>query len=98
MTITKPGRLRLAELTSGVGAVVLGTGLGVLAADRLGRFGLPLLLVGLVAHAWGMFDKHRVERQANAPDVWWEPIAYWACWGLLAVLGAGLMARLSGVI
>ena len=45
MTIGRPDRLRLAELTSGVGAVVLGIGLGVLTADSLGRFGLPLLLV-----------------------------------------------------
>lgn len=98
MTVAKPGRLRLAELTSGVGAVVLGIGLGALAADRIGSFGLPLLLVGLAAHAWGMYDKHRLERQADAPDVWWEPAAYWFCWGLLAILATGVMARLTNVI
>lgn len=98
MTIAKPERRRVAELTSGVGAVVLGIGLGVLAADRVGRFGLPLLLVGAAVHAWGMFDKHRLERQADAPSVWWEPVAYWTCWGLFAVLAASVMARLAGVI
>jgi glucan phosphorylase len=81
-----------------MGAVVLGIGLGVLAADRLGRVGLPLLLVGLVVHAWGMFDKHRLERQANAPDVWWASVTYWTCWMLLAVLGIGLASRLTGII
>jgi len=98
MIVAKPGRRRLAELTSGVGALVLGVGLGVLVADGLGRFGIPLLLVGAVAHAWGMFDKHRLERQAAAPTVWWEPLVYWACLGLLAVLTAGAMARLAGVL
>ncbi|SCZ08476.1 hypothetical protein [Microvirga guangxiensis] len=98
MTVARSDRLRLAELTSGAGALVLGVGLGVLAADRLGRFGLPLLLVGAAVHAWGMLDRHRLKRRADAPDAWWEPVAYWTCWGLLAVLAAGLMARLSGVI
>lgn len=51
MTTAKPARLRLAELTSGVGAVVLGIGFGVLAASHIGAFGLPLLLIGLVIHA-----------------------------------------------
>lgn len=63
MTIGRPDRLRLAELTSGVGAVVLGIGLGVLTADSLGRFGLPLLLVGLVeGAAWpdGPSDRRMV--------------------------------------
>lgn len=94
MTFAKPERLRLAELTSSVGAVVLGIELRVLAADRLDRLGLPLLLVGSAVHAWGMFDKHRLERQAGTPDAWWGPVAYWSCWGLLAILAAGFMLRL----
>jgi hypothetical protein len=94
----RPERLRLAELTSGVGAVVLGVGLGVLTAEHLSLFGLPLLLIGAAAHGWGMFDKHRLERQAGAQNPWWEPVAYWACWGLLAFLAVGLVARLAGVI
>jgi uncharacterized membrane protein YecN with MAPEG domain len=94
--VAKPSRRRLAELTSGVGALVLGIGLGVLAADRLYRFGIPLLLVGAVAHAWGMFDKHRLERQADAPNVWWELLVYWVCWILLGLAGLGAAVRLSG--
>ncbi|MPR06159.1 hypothetical protein [Microvirga tunisiensis] len=79
MNFARPERLRLAELTSGLRAVVLGVGLGVLAADRIDSFRFPLLLVGLVAHAWGMYDKHHLEREADAPDAWWEPVAYWSC-------------------
>ena len=91
MTVAKLDRLRFAELASGVGAVVLGVGLGVLAADQFGSLGLPLLLVGAAVHAWGMYDKHRLERQSDASAVWWEPVAYWTCWGLLAVLAGGVM-------
>jgi len=98
MTVTRPDRQRLAELTSGMGAVALGIGLGALAAGFIGSLGLPLLLVGAAVHAWGMYDKHRLERQAGGPDAWWEPVAYWTCWGLLALLAAGLVARLSGAV
>ena len=98
MNAVRPDRLRLAELTSGVGAVVLGVGLGALAASRIGSLGLPLLLVGLVVHAWGMYDKHRLERQADSPDAWWGPVAYWTCWSLLALLAVGLAGRLSGIV
>ncbi|KLK93813.1 hypothetical protein AA309_07315 [Microvirga vignae] len=97
MTVARPERLRLAELMSGLGAVVLGVGLGVLAADRLGRVGFPLLLVGLVVHAWGMYDKHRLERRADAVDAWWEPVAYWTCWVLLGTIALGVIGRLLGL-
>ena len=98
MTVARPERLRLAELTSGIGAVVLGIGLGALFGERLGGLSFPVLIIGMVAHGWGMFDKHRQERQALAPDAWWEPVVYWICWGLLTVLAAGVMARLAAVI
>jgi len=39
-----------------------------------------------------------LERRAEAPEAWWEPVAYWVCWGLLAILAVVLMARLAGVI
>jgi hypothetical protein len=97
VTVARPGRLRLAELTSGIGAVVLGVGLGVLAADRLGHVGLPLLLVGLGVHGRGMYDKHHLERRANAEDVWWEPVAYWTCWVLLGAIALGIIGRLLGL-
>ena len=55
------GRVKGAELLSGVGAVVLGAGLGLLFSNLLKPFTVPLLIVGLLTHAWGMFDKHRLE-------------------------------------
>src|SRR5215211_795186 len=76
-------------LTSGVGALVLGIGLGALLGKVLGGFGLPLLIAGALVHGWGMFDKHRLEQRAGVPDVRWHVIAYWACWLLLALMALG---------
>ena len=79
-------RLRLAELTSGLGAGVLGVGVGVLFASTLRTIALPMLVIGLAMHAWGMADKHRLEAQTAKPTPWWSAAFYWICWiALLAV-------------
>ncbi|RDI57165.1 hypothetical protein [Microvirga subterranea] len=62
MTVARPDRLRLPNLTSGIGVAVAGAGIGVLAASRIGSLGLPLLFIGAAAHAWGMEAKHRLEQ------------------------------------
>ena len=85
----------MAELTSGVGAVVLGIGLGVLLSGPLSGWGVPLLLLGILVHGWGMYDKHCLERAANAPEVWWETALFWLCWVLLAV---GVLAAAGRVL
>jgi predicted MFS family arabinose efflux permease len=94
----RTGRLRLAELTSSVGALVLGIGLGALLGNVLGGFGLPLLMAGALVHAWGMFDKHRLEQRTGAPDVRWHVVAYWACWLLLALMALGVAGRLMALL
>lgn len=89
-------RLRLAELTSAVGAGVLGVGVGLL----LGRWaafegaGLPPLVVGLLLHAWGMTDKHRI--QSDLPQPAWSTALYWICWACLGLLALFVLARLVG--
>ena len=98
MSHARPDRLRLAELTSGIGALVLGVGLGALAGERLQGLGVLLLIAGMAAHAWGMVDKHRLERRAGAPEAWWEPLAYWSCWGLLGLLALGVGGRFAGML
>lgn len=82
------GRARVAELTSSLGALVLGMGLGILLSKWLADVGIWILLGGAVAHAWGMYDKNRLEQSAGAPDVWWHVYAYWLCW---LVLGVGAL-------
>jgi hypothetical protein len=86
-------RLRVAELTSSLGAGVLGVGIGVLAASSLGGLGWPILFAGLLLHAWGMTDKHRIEAKQGAPRVWWSTLLYWICWAFLAALVAYVIWR-----
>lgn len=84
--ITDTARLKRAELTSGVGALVLGVGLGALFAAYLGGAGLAVFLTGLLLHVWGMYDKHRLERGTTAAWVWWADLLYWVCWVALVLL------------
>jgi Mn2+/Fe2+ NRAMP family transporter len=91
---SKGSRLKLAELTSGIGAIVLGLGLGVVAGRLLAGIGLPLLISGLLLHGWGMYDKHRLESGA-VPQPWWATALYWICWALLAGLAAYLLLTLG---
>jgi hypothetical protein len=79
-------RLRVAELSSSFGAGVLGLGIGVLVASYITGLGWPILVVGLVLHAWGMADKHRIESQQGVPRVWWSTLLYWVCWTAFAAI------------
>ncbi len=88
---TSDSRLRLAELTSALGAGILGVGIGALAASFLRGFGIPILIVGIVLHAWGMTDKHRLEAGAARPA--WSTALYWICWVVLAGLATVLVVR-----
>ena len=77
-------RLKLAELTSSIGALVLGVGLGALFARWFAPAAGFVALVGVVAHAFGMWDKHRLEAAVPAQSGPWVVGLYWICWLLLA--------------
>jgi hypothetical protein len=47
---------------------------------------LPILIAGVVVHAWGMLDKHRVEREADLLRPWRATLLYWVCWLSLGAL------------
>jgi len=79
-------RLKLAELTSGVGALVLGVGLGALFPNWFSpRAGL-IAFAGLSLHAFGMWDRHRLEAVGQTENRPWVVALYWVCWLLLAVV------------
>jgi hypothetical protein len=59
-------RLKLAELTSGVGALVLGVGLGALCAAWVGPAAGFVTVAGVLVHAFGMWDRHRLESDTLA--------------------------------
>jgi len=82
-----------AELLSSVGAGVLGAGLALLLAEALAPYAVAILLVGLCAHAWGMFERHRLERQVRAARLWWVEALYWSCWFALAALAIAIATR-----
>lgn len=82
----KASRMKKAELLSVVGALILGIGLGLLFSSFLNPYAIPVLLVGLLMHAWGMFDKHRLETASSGVRLWWAELLYWVCWIALFVL------------
>lgn len=88
------GRIKRAELLSSVGAGVLGGGLALLFAKTLGPYAIPILLIGLLGHAFGMYQKHQLEQQGTSIRIWWMEALYWFCWLILIVLLAIIIIRL----
>ena len=78
--------IKAAELVSGLGAIVLGAGLALVAPEWLRRYAIPLLVGGLVVHGIGMSLKYRMEAR-RGPALWWERALFWLCWACLAGLG-----------
>lgn len=89
-----PRAAKGAELASGIGAIVLGAGLALLAPALLSAYAVPILAAGIVVHGTGMTLKHRLESAARAP-IWWETALFWLCWGVLAILAVGLVVRMA---
>jgi hypothetical protein len=86
-------RLKRAELASGIGAGVLGAGIGLLFSRILGTYAVPMLITGVFLHAWGMFDKHRLERGSAVQAPWWSTALYIVCWAALLLLAVYIMVR-----
>lgn len=86
-------RTKLADLSSGVGALVLGGGLGALFPGWFAPAAGFITLSGLALHAFGMWDKHRLETAADAENPVWVTVLYWLCWLALAGLLAVLLLR-----
>lgn len=82
-----------AELIAGLGAVILGIGIGALPALRLQARTMWFLLAGILIHGWGMFDKHRLETKSGSVEPWTNAL-YWICWLLLGALFLYVAARL----
>jgi len=84
-------RLKLAELTSGLGALVLGVGIGALFPNWFAPAAGVIAFAGLFLHAFGMWDKHRLERAGHGASPRWAVALYWVCWLLLVAVLAALL-------
>lgn len=85
------GTAKAAELASGLGAVVLGSGLALVLPVWLRQYAVPLLVVGAVVHGVGMTLKYRLEAHARQP-LWWKHALFRGCWACLAGLGLWIAA------
>lgn len=86
--------IRRAEILSTTGAGVLGAGIGLLLGRWLAPFALALLVVGIAAHAWGMYARHQLDSRTGVVRARWEEPVYWLCW--IALGGVVAYAFLSG--
>jgi len=86
-------RLKLAALTSGIGALVLGVGLGALFSPWFASAAGFIVVAGVAAHGFGMWDKHRLEAQAHVESAPWVVALYWVCWLLRAAVVVLLFVR-----
>lgn len=82
-----------ADLLASVGAGVLGAGLALVLAEYLSAYTVPLLIVGLVSHAWGMYAKHRLGLRAGQLPQRWMEWLYWGCWIALGVTALWIAVR-----
>lgn len=87
------GRVKAADLASGLGAMALGAGLALLAHAVLAPYALHLLVIGLIVHGGGMTLKNRWENDQRGRQLW-ERALFWLCWLLLAVLVVWMVSRL----
>jgi hypothetical protein len=85
-------QLKLAEVTSGIGALVLGVGLGALFPQWFAPAAGLMALAGVVTHSYGMWEKHRLEAPTGAAGGPWAIALYWVCWLLLAAVVVVLLA------
>lgn len=81
-------RLKIADLASTIGALVIGFGAGAWWAPTQRVGALVVGAIGIVLHSAGMYEKHRLERGSAAEQLKWVQVLYWLCWVMLAALAA----------
>ena len=83
-----------AELLGATGVFLLGTGVGAWFSARLASYVVPLLILGGLCHAVGMYWNHRLKAAQGIAQPGWYRALYWLCWLILTVLATILFVRL----
>jgi len=86
------GQVKIGVLASGLGAGILGAGVGVYLAQYLGSYAGPLITIGLAVQIWGVLESLNLD--ANVPRIWSAEVLYWVFWVVLVVIGALVLSRL----
>ena len=96
-------KLKLAELTSTIGAGVLGFGLGIYFFKIITINEYIILLIGIALHSLGMYFKHILEKRLYnlhseiiTTSPLWVTAVYWLCWLLLGVFLIYLWMKMQG--
>ena len=84
--------IKRAELLSSLGTGVIGVAIGLMFANILAAYTLLILLLGLISHSLGMFQKHRLE-ECKQLRIWWAEFLYWLCWLALVALLVYIIIR-----
>lgn len=87
-------KMKWAQLLSTLGAGVLGAGIALLFPNILAAYTIPILLLGLAAHAVGMLQMRGIEQKSSRLRVGWMEALYWFCWLALAGLFLYILIRL----
>lgn len=85
---------KVAELTSALGAGVLGVGIGLFFAKPLASYALGFVVVGLFTHGWGMYERHRFDLSGAPSTPEWTKWIYWICWLMMIGLAVYITATL----
>ena len=65
---------------------MLGVGLGALVGQVLRSYAVAFILAGIAMPGWGMFRKHRLQRELFGPPLAWSVALNLLCWLLLILL------------
>ena len=87
--------LERADLASGIGVLILGIGVGALLGGSLYPYAVYFVVGGILLHGWGMFRKHRLQRELFGGSLWWVQVLYGLCWLLIAALVLYLRGQAS---
>ena len=75
----KESKLKTAELTSALGAGIIGLGLGVYLANYFEPYAIWTIVIGIALHGLAMYKK----AEMKPAKLKWAKWLYWLCWAII---------------